>query len=97
MKSKRTSFLEDPKIRKISNLVFAIFLGILTISYIVLFVVGLLNGSIEGSWAMIFSVLTGLFLLSSYAMVSFESGRVKKTTSVRFNPKDFSSIKNAKS
>ncbi len=97
MKSKRTSFLEDPKIRKISNLVFAIFLGILTISYIVLFVVGLLNGSIEGSWAMIFSVITGLFLLSSYAMVSFEIGRVKKTTSVRFNPKDFSSIKNAKS
>jgi len=97
IKQKKTRLFEEPKFRKTINLVFVIFLGVLTISYVVLFLVGFFNGAIRPSWALVFSLLTGLFLVSSYIMVSLEIGRAKKTTSVRFNPKKFTTIKNAKS
>lgn len=97
MARKKTKFLEDPKFSNLTNIVFVIFLGVLTISYAVLIVIGTLYGALNAAWAIVFSVLTGLFLISCFSIVSLQIARAKTTTSMRFDPKKFKTVKNAKS
>ncbi len=94
---KKTKWFENPKLPRITNIAFVVFLSVLTLSSIILILVGSLAGNIDASWAILFSVLFGLFMVSCFALVYIQLTQAKKATQMRFDPKIFKTVKNAKS